>query len=109
MLRRGPGVAVGPDRRQQGAPRSQARQDGPGAPAQPELQGLQHLRLLLSWTEKAYGWYFNGKLVHKLDKPEVQEPMHVYLGNWVGDSERKLLVPGKLPDDVEVDWVKVWK
>jgi len=35
--------------------------------------------------------------------------MHVYLGNWVGDSERKNLVPGKLPDDVEVDWVKVWK
>jgi beta-glucanase (GH16 family) len=62
-----------------------------------------------AWTEKAYGWYFNGKLVHKLDKPEVQEPMHVYLGNWVGDSERKNLVPGKLPDDVEVDWVKVWK
>ncbi|MEY2750526.1 MAG: Glucan endo,3-beta-glucosidase precursor [Verrucomicrobiota bacterium] len=62
-----------------------------------------------AWTEKAYVWYFNGKAVHKLDKPEVNEPMHVYLGNWVGDSERKNLVPSKLPDDVEVDWVKVWK
>jgi hypothetical protein len=61
------------------------------------------------WTEKAYTWYFNGKAVHKLDKPEVSEPMHVYLGNWVGDSERKNLVPGNLPDNVEVDWVKVWK
>ena len=61
------------------------------------------------WTEKAYTWYFNGKAVHKLDKPEVAEPMHVYLGNWVGDSERKNLVPGNLPDNVEVDWVKVWK
>ena len=61
------------------------------------------------WTEKAYVWYFNGKVVHKLDKPEVKEPMHLNLAHWVSDFERKDLVPGKLPDDVEVDWVKVWK
>jgi beta-glucanase (GH16 family) len=61
------------------------------------------------WTDKAYTWFFNGKAVHKLDKPEVKEPMHVYLAHWVSDFERKDLVPSKLPDDVEVDWVKVWK
>lgn len=61
------------------------------------------------WTEKAYTWYFNGKVVHKLDKPEVKEPMQVHLAHWVSDFERKDLVPGNLPDNVEVDWVKVWK
>ncbi|MEY4272178.1 MAG: Beta-glucanase precursor [Verrucomicrobiota bacterium] len=61
------------------------------------------------WTEKAYTWYFNGKAVHKLDKPEVKEPMYLSLSHWVSDFERKDLVPSKLPDDVEVDWVKVWK
>ena len=47
--------------------------------------------------------------MHKLDKPEVKEPMHLFLGHWVGDFERKDLLPAKLPDDVEVDWVKIWK
>lgn len=61
------------------------------------------------WTEKAYTWFFNGKAVHKLDKPEVQEAMHVHLAHWVSDFERKNLVPANLPDNVEVDWVKVWK
>jgi len=61
------------------------------------------------WTDKAYTWYFNGRAVHKLDKPEVKEAMHVNLAHWVSDFERKDLVPSKLPDDVEVDWVKVWK
>lgn len=61
------------------------------------------------WNDRQYAWYFNGKLVHKLDKPEVKEPMHLFLGHWVSDFERKDLQPAKLPDDVEVDWVKVWK
>jgi beta-glucanase (GH16 family) len=61
------------------------------------------------WTERQYAWYFNGKLVHKLDKPEVKEPMHLFLGHWVSDFERKDLLPAKLPDDVEIDWVKIWK
>lgn len=61
------------------------------------------------WTDKAYTWFFNGKAVHKLDKPEVREAMHLNLSHWVSDFERKDLVPGNLPDNVEVDWVKVWK
>lgn len=61
------------------------------------------------WTERQYAWYFNGKLVHKLDKPEVKEAMHLNLAHWVSDFERKDLQVSKLPDDVEVDWVKVWK
>jgi beta-glucanase (GH16 family) len=61
------------------------------------------------WTDKAYTWFFNGKAVHKLDKPEVKEAMHLNLSHWVSDFERKDLVPGNLPDNVEVDWVKVWK
>jgi hypothetical protein len=35
--------------------------------------------------------------------------MHLFLGHWVSDFERKDLLPAKLPDDVEVDWVKIWK
>jgi beta-glucanase (GH16 family) len=61
------------------------------------------------WTERQYAWYFNGKLVHKLDKPEVKEAMHLNLAHWVSDFERKDLQVSKLPDDVEIDWVKVWK
>ena len=61
------------------------------------------------WNDRQYAWYFNGKLVHKMDKPEVKEAMYLYLAHWVGDGERKNLEPAKLPDDVEVDWVKIWK
>ena len=61
------------------------------------------------WNDRQYAWYFNGKLVHKLDKPEVKEPMYISLNHWVSDFERKDLQPAKLPDDVEVDWVRVWK
>lgn len=61
------------------------------------------------WTERQYAWYFNGKLVYKVDKPEVKEAMHVFFGHWVSDFERKDLQPAKMPDDVEIDWVKVWK
>jgi len=61
------------------------------------------------WNDRQYAWYFNGKLVHKLDKPEVKEPMHLHFAHWVSDFERKDLQPAKLPDDIEVDWVKVWK
>lgn len=61
------------------------------------------------WNDRQYAWYFNGKLIHKLEKPEVKEAMHLYVGHWVSDFERKDLVPAKVPDDVEVDWVKIWK
>lgn len=61
------------------------------------------------WNERSVVWYFNDRVIHKMDKIEAKEPMVVTLGHWVSDFESKDLVPAKLPDDFEVDWVKVWK
>jgi beta-glucanase (GH16 family) len=61
------------------------------------------------WNERGVMWYFNDHVIHKIDKVDIKEPMVVYLGHWVSDFESKDLVPAKLPDDFEVDWVKVWK
>jgi hypothetical protein len=61
------------------------------------------------WTEKSFTWFINGKKVHQVDKQEIAKPMHVLLGHRVSEAERPTLNLKQLPDDVEFDWVKVWK
>ncbi len=61
------------------------------------------------WTEKSYIWYINGKQSFKLDKVEMKKPMIVLLTHGVGEWERSSLNLKQLPDDVDFDWVKVWK
>jgi beta-glucanase (GH16 family) len=61
------------------------------------------------WTEKGFTWYLDGKLVHKLDRKEYVRPMYLSLTHRIEEAERPNLNLKSLPDDVEIDWVKVWK
>ena len=61
------------------------------------------------WTEKAFTWFINGKKVHQVDKQDVAKPMRIHLVHRVSEFERPNLNLKQLPDDVDIDWVKVWK
>ena len=61
------------------------------------------------WTEKTFTWFINGKKVHQVDKQDVAKPMRLQLAHRVSEAERPILNLKQLPDDVEIDWVKVWK
>lgn len=61
------------------------------------------------WTEKGFTWYLDGKAVHKLERKEFVRPMSLTLTHRIEEQDRPKLVLKSLPDDVDVDWVKVWK
>ena len=61
------------------------------------------------WTEKSFSWFVNGKQVHKVDRVVVDAPMSLHLSHRIGEWERPNLNLKQLPDDVDIDWVKVWK
>ena len=61
------------------------------------------------WTEKAFTWFINGKKVHQVDKQDIDKPLRIHLAHRVSEAERPSLNLKQLPDDVDVDWVKVWK
>ena len=61
------------------------------------------------WTEKAFTWYMDGKVMHKLDRKDFTRPMNLTLTHRVLEEDRPRLVLKTLPDDVDIDWVKVWK
>ena len=61
------------------------------------------------WTEKSFTWFINGKKVHQVDKQDVAKPMRLQLAHRISEFERASLNLKQLPDDVEFDWVKVWK
>jgi beta-glucanase (GH16 family) len=61
------------------------------------------------WTEKSYTWFINGKKVHQVDKQDVAKPMRLQLAHRIAEFERPNLNLKQLPDDVDFDWVKVWK
>jgi beta-glucanase (GH16 family) len=61
------------------------------------------------WTEKAFTWFVNGKQIHKVDRTPITAPMTVQFTHRIGEWERPRLVLKDLPDDVDIDWVKVWK
>ncbi|MBM3867558.1 MAG: glycoside hydrolase family 16 protein [Verrucomicrobia bacterium] len=63
----------------------------------------------LLWTEKGFAWFVNGKQIHKVDRISITEPMNVQFSHRCGEWERPKLVLKDLPDDVDIDWVKVWK
>lgn len=63
----------------------------------------------LLWTESAFTWYIDGKVVHKLERKEFTRPMNVALTHRVLEEERQKLNLKSLPDDIDIDWVKVWK
>ena len=61
------------------------------------------------WTEKGFTWYVNGKQIHKVDRISIATPMTMQFTHRVIEQERPKLVLKELPDDVDIDWVKVWK
>ena len=61
------------------------------------------------WTEKGFTWFIDGKPVHKLERKEFTRPMNVALSHRVLEEDRPKLNLKQLPDDIDVDWVKVWK
>jgi beta-glucanase (GH16 family) len=61
------------------------------------------------WTEKSFAWFLNGKQVHKVDRPIGDQPMSLSFTHRCGEWERPNLNLKQLPDDIEIDWVKVWK
>ena len=61
------------------------------------------------WTEKGFTWLIDGRIVHKLERKEYVRPMHVVLSHRILEEDRPRLVLKTLPDDVDIDWVKVWK
>lgn len=61
------------------------------------------------WTEKGYTWFIDGKPIHKLDRKEYTRPMNVTLTHRILEEDRPKLNLKSLPDDIDIDWVKVWK
>jgi beta-glucanase (GH16 family) len=61
------------------------------------------------WTDKGFAWYMDGKVVHKLDRKDFVRPMSLALVHRIDEEDRPRLVLKTLPDDVDIDWVKVWK
>jgi len=61
------------------------------------------------WTEKAFTWYMDGKVMHKLERKEFTRPMNLTLTHRVLEEDRPKLNLKSLPDDIDIDWVKVWK
>lgn len=63
----------------------------------------------LLWTEKGFTWLVNGKVINKVDRTPIDQPMHLHLFHRIGEWERPKLVLKQLPDDMEIDWVKAYK
>ena len=61
------------------------------------------------WTEKGFAWFVNGKQIHKVDRTPIAMPMTMQFTHRIGEWERPNLLLKELPDDVDIDWVKVWK
>jgi beta-glucanase (GH16 family) len=61
------------------------------------------------WTEKGFAWFVNGKQIHKVDRIAIAAPMTLQFTHRIGEWERPKLVLKQLPDDIDIDWVKVWK
>ena len=63
----------------------------------------------LLWTPRELTWYINGKKVMSARDGVLQDKLYLSLSHTVSEFELNRLDPAKLPDDVEIDWVKVWR
>jgi beta-glucanase (GH16 family) len=61
------------------------------------------------WTEKGFTWFVNGKQFHKVDRTPISTPMTMQFTHRIGEWERPRLNLKTLPDDIDIDWVKIWK
>ena len=78
-------------------------------PLSPGTAGSKFVTYGLEWTRSELTWYADGKKIHSLRLELPQEKLFLSLGSTVSEFELPKLDPAKLPDDVEVDWVKGWK
>ena len=63
----------------------------------------------LEWDRRELTWYADGKKIHSVKLEVPQEKLFISLGSTVSEFELPKLDPAKLPDDIEVDWVRAWK
>lgn len=61
------------------------------------------------WTEKAIVWYMEGKKIMQIDRPDPYKSMIVFATHYFLEDDRKHFKEKSLPDNVEIDWIKVWK
>jgi beta-glucanase (GH16 family) len=61
------------------------------------------------WSERTFTWVIDGKIVHKLDRKDFDRPVNITLTHRILEENRPNLNLKTLPDDVDIDWVKVWK
>lgn len=61
------------------------------------------------WSPREISWYINGRKVMSTRESVLQDKLYLSLSHTVSEFELSRLEPAKLPDDVEVDWVKVWR
>lgn len=78
-------------------------------PLAPGTAGSQFVTYGLEWDRRELTWYADGKKIHSLRVELPQDKLFVSLGSTVSEFEIPKLDPSKLPDDVEVDWVRAWK
>ena len=63
----------------------------------------------LLWEKRELTWFADGRKIHSVKLETPQDKLFLSLGSTVSEFELPKLDPAKLPDDVEVDWVKAWK
>ncbi|MCX6889753.1 MAG: glycoside hydrolase family 16 protein, partial [Verrucomicrobia bacterium] len=51
------------------------------------------------WTDKAFTWYMDGKVMHKLERKEFTRPMNLTLTHRILEEDRPKLNLKSLPDD----------
>ena len=78
-------------------------------PLAPGTAGSKFVTYGLEWDRRELTWYADGKKIHSVRLEVPQEKLFISLGSTVSEFELPKLDPSKLPDDVEVDWVKAWK
>lgn len=61
------------------------------------------------WTDKAYVFFINNKKVMQIEKPDPVKAGYFSVRHDSLESDRKDFKEKNLPDDVLVDWVKIWK
>jgi len=88
------------------------KDEKPSPPIAPFRSGASHKDFHtygLLWKDKELTWYIDGKEVFSTKKVTAKDPAIISLGHTVSEFELPKLDPTKLPDDIQVDWIKVWK
>lgn len=88
------------------------KDEKPAPPLAPFSGGAAHKEFHtygVLWKAKELTWYIDGKEVFSTKKVVAKDPATLSLIHTVSEFEVPKLDPSKLPDDVQFDWVKVWK